>query len=257
MGDLIFIFDNTMLKFTLRKIKSARFYLSQFMFHRLAIPKVSNEHISKRMIKRHLPTNPVMLDCGAHEGKDSFDLLKCFGGSIHSFEPVPELFEKLKKKMQGIKNSYTYPIALSDVNGINEFYVSEGKSDGSSSLLAPKDHLISHPDTFFRKKVMVETKTLDSWAATHRIEKIDLLWLDMQGFEMNMLLASKKIFNSVKVIHTEVSTRETYEGVHLYKEYRDFLIENGFDVIIEAIPNGWDMGNVLFVKKHTNGNSDS
>ncbi len=54
--------------------------------------------------------------------------------------------------------------------------------------------------------------------------------------------------NTVKVIHTEVSIKETYEGVVQYKEYRNFFESIGFVVAIEAIPEGWDMGNILFVR---------
>lgn len=189
-----------------------------------------------------------MIDCGAHEGKDSYELVRFFNGSIHAFEPVPALYKRLENKMKGAKNSFTYPVALSDSNGTSEFYVSEGRSDGSSSLLPPKDHLISHADTFFREKITVDTLTLDTWAAKQGIGYVDFLWLDMQGFEMNMLQASQKILPTVKVIHTEVSTRETYEGVHQYEAYRNFLFEKGFKVQLEAIPHGWDMGNVLFVR---------
>ena len=71
----------------------------------------------------------------------------------------------------------------------------------------------------------------------------------MQGYELKMLSASKKILDTVKVIHTEVSTKETYINVGLYRDYRAFLESKGFELILEAIPNGWDMGNVLFVRK--------
>jgi Methyltransferase FkbM domain len=90
---------------------------------------------------------------------------------------------------------------------------------------------------------------LDEWAQAHDVKKVDLLWLDMQAFELKMLKASPKILSTVKLIHTEVSLKETYDGTELYNEYRKFLAQNGFTVLIEAIPHGWDMGNVLFVKK--------
>ena len=75
-----------------------------------------------------------------------------------------------------------------------------------------------------------------------------MLWLDMQGYELKMLMQSSAILDAVSVIHTEVSTRATYKGVVQYKDYRTFLESKGFQVQFEAIPNGWDMGNVLFVK---------
>ena len=42
--------------------------------------------------------------------------------------------------------------------------------------------------------------------------------------------------------------KESYSTVGQYDEYRKFPESKGFRVMVEAIPNGWDMGNVLFVK---------
>ena len=169
--------------------------------------------------------------------------------TIHSIEPVDDLYARLLKNTILYKNIFCHNIALADRCGTMDFYISEGGSDGSSSLLEPKDHLIDYPDTFFEKKINVKTLTLDAWAEQHQIEKIDLLWLDMQGFELTMLKASPKILSKVKVIHTEVSTKETYQGVSLYPEYKRYLENKGFKVLIEALPENADMGNVLFLRK--------
>jgi FkbM family methyltransferase len=147
-----------------------------------------------------------------------------------------------------LSNVTCYQIALSNQNGEQTFYVSEGGSDGSSSLLEPKDHLTDHPDTFFNSHVLVSCLTLDTWAEKYNVEFVDLLWLDMQGFELDMLKASKKILPTVKAIHTEVSTKETYKGVPLYSVLRQYLESKGFKVAVEAIPPGADMGNVFFVR---------
>jgi len=37
--------------------------------------------------------------------------------------------------------------------------------------------------------------------------------------------------------------------VGLYKELKEFLVTKGFELKIEAIPAGWDMGNALFVRR--------
>ena len=70
----------------------------------------------------------------------------------------------------------------------------------------------------------------------------------MQGFELSMLKASKIILPTVRVIHTEVSMKETYKDVPQYSDLKQFLLSIGFNVTLEAIPSGWDMGNVLFVR---------
>jgi len=230
--------------------KKVEFHVRRILFGKFAIPKIKNERISKAVFKKYLPNRPVIIDCGAHDGADSVELAKLFKiGTIHSFEPVSELYARLLKNTSPWNNITCYPIALADNSGIIDFYVSEGNSDASSSLLKPKEHLTDHPDTFFKRKVSVNTLTLDTWAEQQKIKKVDLLWLDMQGFELNMLKESHAILPTVRIIHTEVSTKETYEGVSQYVEYKNYLESKGFEVLIEAIPTGWDMGNVLFVRK--------
>lgn len=233
-----------------RHFRSADYHIRGVLFEKFGLPKVIHEKISKVVLKKYLPLKPVIIDCGAHDGADTVELANLLKYStVHAFEPVESLYKKLKARPNPQKNIKYYQLALADKNGTMDFYVSEGESDGSSSLLEPKQHLVDHPGTVFNSQIMVRTSTIDSWANENGIEKVDLLWLDMQGFELNMLRESKKILDTVSVIHTEVSTRETYKGVAPYAEYRAFLEERGFKVIIEAIPKGWDMGNVLFVRE--------
>lgn len=233
-----------------RIFRSANYHTRKILFEKFALPKTVNEKISKVILKKYLPANPVIIDCGAHDGSDTVELIRLFKtASIHSFEPVDALFEKLKAHTVRFQNIHTYKLALSNTNGWSEFHISEGESDGSSSLLPPLEHLKDHPATKFNTIIKVKTITLDDWAKEQNISNVDLLWLDMQGFELNMLKASSHILKTVKVIHTEVSTRETYKGVPQYATYRKFLEQQGFKVVIEALPKGWDMGNVLFVRK--------
>jgi FkbM family methyltransferase len=217
--------------------------------HRLfGYPPTIDENISLKVIRKYLKAHSNIIDCGAHDGRDSIRLQKQLNATIFSFEPVPRLFEILKKNTEINKRIIPYNIALSDEIGYSKFYVSSGETDASSSLLKPSAHLQDHPSVIFEEVIQVKTDTLDVWAKTNKIERIDMLWLDMQGFEMQMLKASPNILSTVKVIHTEVSTKNTYQKVHQYLEYKNFLNENGFEVKLEAIPNGWDMGNVLFVR---------
>jgi FkbM family methyltransferase len=211
---------------------------------------VRSESINKNYIRRFLPANPVVLDAGAHVGGDSIEMCRLYPGStVHSFEPVPAIFNLLKHNTRKFNRIHCHAIALSNKNGEQVLHVSSGGSDGSSSFLQPKDHLADHPDVFFNKDITVQTLTLDDWAAKQGIEQIHLLWLDMQGFELEVLKASSVILPKVNAIHMEVSTRSTYEGVPLYSEVRSWMEAQGFRVEVEAIPQGWDMGNVLFVRK--------
>ena len=227
------------------KSKSAYNFL---VFQKQGFPVKKEEKISKSVLRKYVPAKPVIIDCGAHDGADSVELARILGGTVHAFEPVKEIFERLKKNAAPYANIKCYSLALGNVNGIQSFYVSEGGSDASSSLLKPQEHLIDHPDVSFDRQIQVATKKLDQWAKDENIGAVDLLWLDMQGFELEMLKASPQILSTVKAIHTEVSVKKTYDGVPLYSEFKEWLEAQGFKMVIEAIPPGWDMGNALFVR---------
>ena len=212
-------------------------------------PPADRFAISKSALKKYLPDNAVMIDCGAHTGADSIELAKVFPkATIHSFEPLPSLFNTLSTNAAHYKNIKCYQLALSNSNSNATMFVSSGGSDASSSLLEPRDHLTDHPSVYFKNSIQVKALTLDQWAENNKIKNIDFLWLDMQGFEYEMLCKSTVILPKVKAIFTEVSTKESYNDVLLYQDFKNWLSKNGFYVAKELIPPGADMGNVLFVR---------
>jgi hypothetical protein len=108
--------------------------------------------------------------------------------------------------------------------------------------------LTDHPDVLFNETIYVTCVTLDDWVEINNIEKVDLLWLDMQGNELNVLKTGLKVLEKVQAIYTEVNLKEAYEGAPLYTELREWLEVHNFKVEVEEIP--WeDGGNVLFLRK--------
>ncbi len=201
------------------------------------------------IVKNKIPKNPIIIEAGAHIGSDSGRFAEIWKDSvIHAFEPVPEVYNQLVENTSKYTNIKTYRQALSDITGESKMYVSSGRSDASSSLLAPKQHLEVHPDVTFDNTITVSTITLDDFCTENNISHIDFMWLDMQGYELPMLMASKKMINNINVIYSEVSLIETYKGVLKYEKYKEWMEESGFRVYKEYFP--WkDMGNVLFIKK--------
>jgi FkbM family methyltransferase len=218
-------------------------------FDRYGIPSVRNGRISKVTISRYLPRRAVIVDCGAHDGTDSVDMARRWPDAhIHAFEPVPEVFDRLKANASRHSNITCYPVAISDREGIQAMHISTGGSDGSSSLLAPAAHLEDHPTVLFETIREVHTSTFDAWAAQEGIDHVDLFWLDMQGAELVALRAAPRLLARARAVHSEVSVKNVYHGVPLYPQLREWMEGNGFRVVAEAIPSGWDMGNVLFVR---------
>lgn len=239
---------NTLLSKITLKLKIEWNFL---LIHRLGWKRPSaDDVIPKYQLKKILPANPTIIDCGAHIGADSIELARIFPDSkVYAFEPVPEVYHSLQHNVRKYKNIFTYQLALSNRNGTSKMYISSGDSDASSSLNKPVDHLADHPGVEFNNELEVKTRSLDQWAKENNIQSIDFLWLDMQGHELEMLKASVIILPRVKVIHTEVSVRESYAGVTTYQAYKEWLIAAGFVLYKEAVPANYDMGNALFVRK--------
>ena len=233
----------------LRNLKQRlKFYLEQDLGLKQPTDGFS---MSKGSFKKYLPSNPVIVDCGSYNGADAIDLVRIFPeATVYCFEPVPELFIQLKGKTAAYPNIHCYQIALSDQDGEANMYVSSQGSDGSSSLLEPSTHLNDHPNVLFNNTIRVKVMKLDTWAQLNNIKSVDLLWLDMQGFEFQMLEASPNILHRTKLIHTEISMKDTYKGVIVYDRFKAWLEANSFFVIGEAIPHGSDMGNVLLLRKN-------
>lgn len=207
-----------------------------------------------RRIKAYLPSSPVIVEAGTYDGKDTVELSKLLPkAKIYTLEPIPELFSKSATAIKNCANVRLYNKALSDQTGSAIMYTSEernrpGITSQSSSLLAPKDHLKHAPNTLFKKKIEIDAITLDDWAQQNQIDHIDFLKLDIQGYELNVLQASPKLFNTVKVILLEVEFVEAYKGQYLYADIKDWLENQGFELNCLYV-NSW-FGDALFIRKN-------
>lgn len=220
-------------------------------------------------VKQFLQENPIILECGAFDGHDTIRLSTNWPkGMVYSFEPIPFLFQSVIDKTKYIPNVKVFQLALSNKVGKQKFYLSHfkhnGLPSGSSSLLPAKDHIEHGPALTFNEEIVVDGVTLDYWAKKEKISHIDFLWLDMQGFELNMIKASK-LARKADVIYTEVEFIEAYKGQYLYADIKSWMEKNEYVLVAidfdeenalkgkEGIepgnPDKNFFGNALFVSK--------
>ncbi len=212
-------------------------------------------HEALDIIKPYIPQNPIIVEAGAYIGSDSIKFTKEWPlVDVHSFEPVPQLFQLLEKETDRFNNIHCYPYALSNKDDIAFFYVAEkpknpNRPTQAGSLLAPKERL-KYSSITFPHTIEVPTITLDSWAKKYHIPHIDLLWLDMQGAELSVLKASKQILKTVTAIFTEVSFIESYEKIPQVDEVTNWLESHGFRLVGQDYDPATShfFGNRLFVK---------
>ncbi len=202
-------------------------------------------------IARYLGPEPVIVEAGALDGKDTLRLAERWPkGRIHAFEPVPDAYVEVLTRVGHLPHVTTHQLALSDEVGTASMYVSS-HPDGSfrpdsSSLMAPTGHLHEFDYVSFEQSTEVAVTTLDQWAQDAGVTAVDFLWLDMQGMELRALKAAPRILSTAKAVCLEVARTELYEQNPLYDEVLSWMREQGFRVAIDRV---WvTFGNVLFVR---------
>ena len=209
------------------------------------------------IVSPYLPKNAAILEGGAYNGVHTQMLAELWPeGSVYSFEPVPELSNRVRAATAEYKNVHVFELALSDKVGEAKFYVSEfaDKPDfpsESSSLLPPTGHEKIFPNIKFKKEITVKTTTMDSWAQQNGVDRIDFLYLDIQGAELMTVKGSPRLMKTVKVIMTEVESVELYTGQGLYGQLKAWLEQHGFQLIAANFdPTKGDpgFGDAIFVR---------
>ena len=194
-----------------------------------------------------MPHNPVILEAGGHDGTNTVDLATIPGAIVHTFEPVPSVYKRLSQRITGLSNVASYNLALGSKPAKQEMYLSGGRNDASSSLSKPQDISVFNSDITFHEKVEVTVDTIDAWSIKNNVSRLDFLWLDMQGHELEALKGGQSLLDSVTAIYTEVNLLRVYEGIPLYHEVWEWIREFGFT--IDRIDFSWpDQGEVLFVR---------
>lgn len=193
-----------------------------------------------------LPENPVVVEAGAQFGEDTERMSLLWPkGIIYAFEPSPLSYPFLAQISSIRTNVFCFPFALSNRKGEMPFYL----SGGASSLLIPKDHFnrdyfhvdIDHP-------IFVEVVELNEWLDEQGIAKVDFLWFDMEGNELNALKGAQKYLSDISLIYTEVNIQRFWKGCVCYEELKNWLADQGFDEIWCEICPDWQ-GNALFLNR--------
>lgn len=118
----------------------------------------------KRFLRPLLPRDAIIIDAGAHVGKDTMEWAQRYpAGQVYAFEPHPGLYKELVSRTNGYWNIITENLGLFDVEGTLSFHVSSGTSDGASSLLSPKEILNFHPGNCFDETIEVRCVRLDDY----------------------------------------------------------------------------------------------
>lgn len=167
--------------------------------------------------------NGVLVDVGAHYGTFSESYAKK-GWRIIAFEPEKENRKFLKKNLGNLKNVKIIPYAVSDTEGTIPFYVSN-KYFGI--------HAIKPFDKSHEFAYKVKSVTLDEFLPTIKINKVDILKIDIEGADFLALkgFSVSKYKPSVVMVEFMDSRSMPIYG-YTYKDMVKYMEGKGYHAYI-------------------------
>jgi len=170
-------------------------------------------------------------------------------------EPLQEPFEMLKARCAGKKGYIPVNCLVGAVdNEVKEFFIASNFGQ-SSSVFKPTRHLEVYPWVEFNDKIFLESFSLDTVVGSVRSslsilnEGYDLLFLDVQGAELEVFKGAARLLSRVSYIYTEVTFGTDYEHAVSYDRIIQFLDFFDFKCShMEIDPNFVNHGNAIFVR---------
>lgn len=149
----------------------------------------------------------VFLDIGANIGIYSAIAGAKLGknGKVFSFEPHPPTYNILLKTIQSNKLNNIYPVkaAASYKNGVTKLYASEFNGGDNRMYIT---HDLEKFDTY-----KVKTLNLSNYLLKQGVKKVDLIKIDVQGYEYYVFLGLCKLIK--KSDNCKILTEFWPEGI--------------------------------------------
>lgn len=155
---------------------------------------------------------------------------------LYCFEPNPVTFGILETRFKNNSRVHLHNIAVSDTNGISDFYCN--KENPTDSLFLPAIAWMQWVDgkrdaLTLKSKINVLTTNLDTFCSSNSISKLDILKIDAQGAECLILDGAKNLLSqhAIKIILAEMMFVPVYENQPFFFEICNKLALHGYSLV--------------------------
>ena len=192
----------------------------------------------------------TIVEVGSRDCLDAIDLAEFYKDSeVFCFECNPETINQCFVNLQVApfqtrSRIYFFPFGVGSKEETRFFYKWKDKRNpGASSFLSRKK------DTYNQEQTAeeVQIKRLDDILVQRGVTKIDLLCLDIQGFELEALRGLGDLLRQVTYIITETPKGESLYEAPNEEEVMNFFHQHGFKVLKSIRENMYE-DNILLVR---------
>ena len=167
----------------------------------------------------------TIFDVGANIGQTSLFLSHHFPqADIFAFEPIKdtyEFFQNNSKKLPKIQ-PFNYALGSQETQKIIQLR----ENSELNTLVNIKNPAILETE----KLETVTIKTLDDFCKSNKINKIDILKMDVQGYELEVLYGAEYYLknNLVSFIYAEIGFNSDNHECQYFEDINKFLQQNNF-----------------------------
>ena len=191
-----------------------------------------------------LPDCLNVIDVGANHGDFSQAACAIYPGCrVLLVEPQPALAKELKQRAATRNGKWIIEeCALGATEGAATLHLST-ESDEIASLAGFQDSYRAETESqIVSTTVQCKLATLDSLLKIHAFEFVDLLKIDVEGFEFEVLKGAVVAMDRVKAVIVETSlVRHTTPSPNPLAGLLKYLDEKGF-AVIAVHPSGYSIG---------------
>ena len=206
------------------------------------------ERLNHIINKINVPEVKTILDVGSMDAWESINLSRIFhDAKVHCIEPVPENYVICESHLNQFASDHIdritlHRLALNDRTGPMTFHAideTEAKKRGKVNRGMGSKYELMDPDMWpwehnKQMPITVMGYTMTDWAAENGIDRIDGVWMDVQGAELDVLKGiSDGLFAGLQFIITEAGLKPYYHGQSLKEDMDQLLATKGF---IEWVP---------------------
>lgn len=200
-----------------------------------------------------LSTLGCVIDIGSNLGDWTSALLAlCQPERVLCAEPDPKLAANLRARFQFHPCVEVCETALGEKSGTAEFNLME--SHMLNSLRRPAKSMDENFPGEFRVKERIQVKVQPLDALTEKLNHINLLKIDAQGFEREIIAGAKTSLTKTSLVLLEMNFQPHYEGEAGFVELDACMQQNGFCIGNYSEPKGGKrqalFADFLYVRKN-------